>query len=71
MRRVKIQFTRNDKDFGELPLNFQEVLPYHCEFTGKLDRGNNDIGYLVWPEQMPAMRAYAEKNGAILRELEV
>ena len=63
MKRIRIQFTQQHPEFGEVALNNQEVLPYHYALTGKLDRGTNATGYTVWDDDLHKFEAEARKRG--------
>ena len=64
MKRIKIQFVRQDPEFGQVLLNNQEVLPFHYLFPNKLDRGLNETGYLVWDDDLPKYHTAARQHGA-------
>lgn len=63
MKRILMQFTKQDPDFGQVPVNSQEVLPFHYLFPGKLDRGTNAAGYTVWDDDLPKYEAAAKQRG--------
>jgi len=60
---VTIQFVKTDPEWGQIPCTYQEVLPFHYQFPGKLSRGFNERGYRVWEEDVTDFQLAARKLG--------